>query len=112
MLSCMNSKLLNYGNLLINTSATYIMLASIVICVFIVMGVGVKECKCRDSDWKGVGRERAGMFTHRWPLGGGIVVVRCHPPPTPPESSWHSRAQFLAKTLPHHFFFYLFSSSA
>lgn len=38
----------------------------------------VEECKCIGRDSIKNGREgRVGVFTHRWPLGGGILIVHC-----------------------------------
>lgn len=39
---------------------------------------GMQEQK-QGFNWKRAGGERGGVFTHRWPLGGGIVIV--HYPP-------------------------------
>lgn len=40
--------------------------------------VCVTECKCIGRDSIKNGREgRVGVFAHRWPLGGGILIVHC-----------------------------------
>lgn len=43
-----------------------------------ILSVCVKECKRIGRESIKNGREgRVGVFTHRWPLGGGILIVHC-----------------------------------
>lgn len=58
------------------------------------MCVYVMEC-----NWKGAQGEIVGVFTHRWTLGGGILIVRCTPLLSPAGIT-HA-GLFLARTLPH-----------
>lgn len=54
----------------------------ICVCSTVCVCACVKECMKQKQgfNWKRAGGQREGVFTHRWPLGGGIVIV--HSPPS------------------------------
>lgn len=62
-----------------HSASAGITISAFIVCVRVCLRKG-KQVQKQGFNWKGAGGKIVGMFTHRWPHDGGIVIVRCPPP--------------------------------